>query len=465
MRQIKQRRWKTDLIIYASTSLLLGVICIKWSTAIAVTPLFVFWALIYQKKALLFLVCFGVFFSIGTWRGYQVKTNLDRVSSYINTKVELEGVVNDDPAYSENGQIEAYVSKVQLTNGTAVPGKIRVRGYGFMSRGDTVKVAGKLREGYGPYQAAIYYAEIAIVKKDAGLIAFIRSRFQASLLSIFPEPHGSFGFGLLVGARSGLPPDFAKNLSVVGLTHLIAVSGYNLTIIINACRRVLSGFSPRVGLATSITVIVGFLMITGFSASIVRASMVAGIGLLAWYFGRQVRPILLIVLPAAITSAMNPLFPWSDVGWYLSFGAFSGILLGAPRLVERLGLSSSTFGRLFVESTMAYLATLPIIMLLFGRVSIIAPLVNFLVLPFVPLIMLMVFIAGIIGMISTIIGLWVSIIPSFLISGIIGFVGWSGSLKFSQSEMRISFAQTLALYGLLIFMIVVFRQNRRKMLK
>lgn len=186
-------------------------------------------------------------------------------------------------------------------------------------------------------------------------------------------------------------------LTTVGLTHLIAVSGYNLTILINATRKPLRKVSKFLALMAPIWLIFVFMLLTGFSASIVRAAIVSGLSLLASYYGRSYRPMVLIMISALITLAYNPAYLWSDAGWQLSFLAFYGILIIGPLLEQQLK-PSGMMGKLVIESMSAYVVTLPLIMGLFGNVSLIAPLANLIILPLVPLVMFLAFISGIFGM-------------------------------------------------------------------
>src|SRR5690606_12381438 len=109
------------------------------------------------------------------------------------------------------------------------------------------------------------------------------------------------------------------HLTKVGLIHIVAVSGYNLTIIINACRRLLQKRSRFQTLVLSLSLIGTFLLFTGYSPSIVRAALVSGLSLGLWFLGRRIKPVPLLFLAAAITAGANPLYLWSNIGWYLSF--------------------------------------------------------------------------------------------------------------------------------------------------
>src|SRR5665213_3079382 len=107
--------------------------------------------------------------------------------------------------------------------------------------------------------------------------------------SALPEPLAPFAMGLLVGQRATLPDDIKQDLLMVGLTHIIAVSGYNLTIILHASRRLLAKRSKRLSTFLSFGLIAIFLLLAGTSASIVRAAIVSMLSIVTSYYGRTMK--------------------------------------------------------------------------------------------------------------------------------------------------------------------------------
>jgi competence protein ComEC len=133
-------------------------------------------------------------------------------------------------------------------------------------------LSGKLYTGFGAYRASISYAQLTLLQHHPTYIARLRRQFTAGMQSALPEPLAPFAMGLLVGQRATLPDGVKQDLLMVGLTHIIAVSGYNLTIILQATRRLLAGFSKRLSTGLAVMLIGTFLLLTGYSASIVRAA-------------------------------------------------------------------------------------------------------------------------------------------------------------------------------------------------
>ncbi len=403
---------------------------------------------LYKRFALVLVVALVIGFSLGVARGMQASGSALIVEPFYGKKIVVVGRVVDDPSYADHGQTEVYLSTATIQGGPKIAGKVRVRGYALnLNRGDTVRVEGKLYDGFGSYSASMYYAQITVLQHDEGWAHAVRSRFRTGLLNSLPEPSASLAFGLLVGAKSGLSADLATRLSIVGLTHLVAVSGYNLTIIIRATRRLFVKLSPRISLVFSLLLIVGFLLVTGFSASIVRAAVVSLLSLAAWYFGREPKPAVLLLLAAAITCLLNPMYVRGDIGWYLSFLAFFGILILAPLVSSRLWKSPKLWQQVLVESTAAVVMTAPLIAYTFGRLSIIAPLANMLILPFIPLTMLLSFVAGLTGMISPLFSSFIALPARLMLWLIVKVVEQLSAISWASTSISVSSVQMLALYA------------------
>src|SRR5207237_6670305 len=118
-------------------------------------------------------------------------------------------------------------------------------------------------------------------------------RFSSGMQSALPEPQASFGLGLLIGQRNTLPQEITNQLIMVGLVHIVAVSGYNLTILVRAANRLKLG-SKYQQLLLSLGLISVFVLMTGFRASIVRAPIVSLLILRVWHSGLQVCTIALL---------------------------------------------------------------------------------------------------------------------------------------------------------------------------
>ncbi len=290
-------------------------------------------AALYKRLALL-LVCLLIGLSIGGVQGSRYMEKLTQYEPYYGKKVTLVGRAADDGVYGRQKQLTYDLKHISQVNGEPVElvGKVGVSGFGenMVFRGDTVLITGKLKRGTGAHQGWMSFAKMSVIERETSLLEKVRREFGEGMMTALPEPLASFGLGLLLGQRSTLPKEVHQDLLMVGLVHIIAVSGYNLTIIMRACWKLLGDRSKYQTMVISLLLMGTFLLLTGGSASIVRASLVSGLSLLAWYYGRSFRPVSLILLAASITAIANPLYVWTDLGWYLSFLAFYGVLVLAP---------------------------------------------------------------------------------------------------------------------------------------
>lgn len=372
-----------------------------------------------KRKASFLTISFLLCLFAGFLRGGHFLSNLNVYDSVYKKQVVLHGLVDQDGGYNKYKQISFVLKNIELENGQSLPGKIQVSGFGTNAiyEGDTVQVSGKLYPGYSSYQGRLNYASVQVVKRGDSLIAKLRRKFSAGISNALPEPAAPFAMGILIGQRSTLPEEIKKDLLMVGLTHIIAVSGYNLTIILEASKKIIRS-SKRLSTFLSFFLVGIFLLITGSSASIVRAAIVSTLSLVAGYHGRRIKPLIIILLAAVITCWSNPVYIWSDIGWYLSFLAFFGVLIIAPIIKERfrLRIFESIVGSVALESICAEIMALPYVVHMFGQMSLIGLIANVLIVGLVPLAMLLSLVSGIAGV---------------AFSGIAPIIAWPASVLLS----------------------------------
>lgn len=392
--------------------------------------------------------------TFGWWRGTMFIEQVIAYDSFYDQQVLIMGVAETDAVYSNNSQLTFDISEVKLTQPvqTSLVGRVKIEGFGALAvyRGDVVRVEGKLRRTLGSRQGRISFAQIEVLERSDSIIENTRHRFVSGMLSALPEPLGSFGLGLLVGQRNTLPRSVSEQLSVVGLTHIIAVSGYNLTILVRGTRRVFSKRSKYQSVVASIALLGVFLLFTGFSPSIVRAAIVSILSLLAWYYGRTFRPVLLLLLTAGLTAGWNPLYIWSDIGWYLSFLAFFGILVVAPLLVRRFQKffrRQKSLRLLLLETMCAQLMTMPLIMYIFKEFSTVAILSNLLVAPLVPIAMLLALVAGVSGMLIPALAGWLALPAVLLLTYMLDIAALLARVPHALLSRELHLWQMLFLYG------------------
>jgi ComEC/Rec2-related protein len=457
--QNKKARRTTAICVFLAF-LLVGLFVARYTT-----PLSICWLVLvvilcpisFGKRyiLLLYLCLAGLIF--GWWRGGVWQSGNLQLEQYYDQKVTLVGRATEDSYYGNKSQIQFTVENIAI-NGQRLQGKVQIKGFGepMVYRHDLVEVTGKLYKTRGGKQAGISFSDIDVLARSTSTIENLRREFIAGMQNALPEPAASFATGLLIGQRSLLPDKTSEVLLIAGLTHIVAVSGYNLTIIVKAVRQLLKRFSRFQILALSSTLIYIFLLITGYSPSIVRASLVSMLSLVAWYFGRQFRPILLILLAAAVTGFVNPYYVWADIGWYLSFLAFFGVLVVAPLLQARIFGNKKVplLGSVAIESFAAQIMTLPLIMMIFGRISLVGLLANVIIVPLVPLAMLFGLFAGLAGMTVPAIAGWFALPARLLLNVMLWLTAWFARWPHAQIQRMISPGNLVALYSILLVIII-----------
>ena len=420
-----------------------------------------------RKNGYVFAILMTSMLGFGIWRGTACLHKVDAYQDIFGSSVIVQTTATEDAVYSERRQLVFSANQVFI-DGQGMVGKIEIEGFGvpMVYRGDRIQASGKIFPKRGENIAGMKYATLTVVKKDKSIINSFRREFAAGLQNVLPEPLASFGLGLLIGQRSSLPEDLNEQLIAVGLIHIVAVSGYNLTVLTNLSKRGLQKRSRYQALIGSIVLITLFLLVTGFSPSIVRAAVVSGLSLITWYYGRSMKPVMILLLSAVLTAGVNPLYVWSSIGWYLSFTAFFGVLVLAPLLRERY-LSKKTqekmLPQVLLETFAAQVCTLPIILLIFGRLSVVGVIANLLVVPIVPFAMITSLVAGLYGMVGPFFLGGFLVLPARLIlEYIVSVTGLMASIPHISVIANITALQTAILYSMILLIsVLLFIRNRK----
>jgi competence protein ComEC len=445
---LKKRLHVSWLVAVLAAGIVIGVIAAQyWSELHSVIWLIVgislaalgFWR--GRLYAIVFVLLAGGI--IGLWRGSVGQQELTPYKNIIGYEAAVTGKVSEDPDVGKNGELVLRLGNVTI-EGHALPGMIWVSAGAQpeIKRGDVVTVEGKLSEGFGSFPASMYRAQVVKAERPVpgDVAGRVRDWFADAVRQAVPEPAASLGIGYLVGQRRGLPPELDQALQVAGLTHIVVASGYNLTILVRLARRLFVKVSKYLAALSAGSMIVAFILVTGASPSMSRAGLVAGLSLLAWYYGRKFHPLVLLPFAAAVTLLMNPSYGWNDLGWQLSFAAFGGVMILAP-LAQRYFFGEKkpgTVRQILGETIAAQICTMPILILAFGEFSNVAIIANLLVLPFVPLAMLLTFLAGIgallLPSLASIFGTPASLLLEYMISA----ANYLANVPWAQTQVTIN---------------------------
>jgi competence protein ComEC len=219
--------------------------------------------------------------------------------------------------------------------------------------------------------------------KDSKWFLFLlRESVEHHIARWIPEPESSFLNGILLGSKRAIPDDIQAELKVTGTTHIIAISGANITILLTLLVNILPLYSARVKFFVSAGIASFIATLTGGSASVMRGASVAFLGTGLRWQERRIHALGLMLVPAAIMLIPNPLLLRADPGFQLSFAAYGGLLfLGklCARLVSSLPLLKSlpqTVQSALAETTAASIGTAPISWISFGVIAPLGLIVN-----------------------------------------------------------------------------------------
>jgi competence protein ComEC len=288
------------------------------------------------------------------------------------------------------------------------PGGLRVAAtlprYPEVGPGDRVSTSGRLEplpgdgDGYGTYLRRIGVAatlrgrsldRLGSDGSAASAVESLRRSSGEALTHALPEPEAGLAAGILIGLRDRVDRDLAAAFTTAGVSHIVAISGWNIAIVAALVASLLRGRLGRRGRSiVTLSAIVAYTVAAGASPSVVRAAVMAAVVLLARESGRSGAAATALGWAVVLLLVAEP-GTVADPGFQLSVLATAGLIAWATRIAE--GLRSWRGGRLpgwLAESLgvsfAAEAATLPLVLAGFGRFAVLAPVVNLVVVPLVP---------------------------------------------------------------------------------
>lgn len=345
---------------------------------------------------------FFIFAFLGLWRA---NVNLETTSEFkdwIGIKQEFEGVVVEDVDIRPDKQFitirpKGFRQNILITEMNRVEyfygDEVWVKGnvVEAMNFGD-FDYKGYL-ERHNIYAVMRYPKAITLRQHKGNLLKEKMFRLKSLVIRRIGEqvgePAGSLLLGVLIGAKRGLPDNLINSFQITGTSHIIAISGYNISIIITSLG-VLAYLVGRKGSFWLIgACIIVFVLIAGPSASVVRSAVMGSLLLVAMMIGRPYSIAPALCFAAGVMLLVNPRILFWDVGFQLSFAATIGIVYGGPLLEKIFEKWPNAFGlkSLFITTLSANFATLPILLMSFGVLSLIAPVANIFILPAIPVTM------------------------------------------------------------------------------
>lgn len=218
---------------------------------------------------------------------------------------------------------------------------------------------------------------------EGGLLAVIsdaRQGVRQALREGLPEPQAALVVGVVTGDRTGIPQDLQEAFASSGTSHILAISGQNISLLVGFVFLVYSGGTERRKMPLWLLVIIlmllaAYTIFTGATPAVVRAALMSGVLLASQAVGRRFDPVSALAVSAALMSLVDPDL-LLDAGFLLSFAAMLGLVQVSPLVLSGLNRARvpGLLGVPLSASLGAQLATAPLILLLTGRFSTVSPL-------------------------------------------------------------------------------------------
>lgn len=413
-------------------------------------------------------------FAFGGFRHAFVPQTSDLAQYNVVGAATIEGVIVSEPDFRDDRvQVRLQAEHIQFgadsfeTSGLVLVNAPRLSNIAY---GNRIRVTGQLSTPavYDTFSYADYLARqgvfslmdntiIEVINEGEGNLIFgmlLRSKTHLRRLigAALPDPEAALLTGILLGNERGIDPKLAEDFTRVGASHVIAISGFNMAIIAGLVMGILEKrFKDRRWIATSIGIFVlaVYTLLVGANAAVVRAAIMSSLLFIAPQMNRRSYVPASLALVAILMSFQNPLVLW-DLSFQLSFFAVLGLVLFTEPLES--GFNGLMHGIMpapiakpliaflnepLVVSVAALIMTLPLIILYFGRLSLVSLLVNLLIVPVQALLLLCGGLALIIAIVSPELAQVFFWLDMLLLNWTIGVVRFFGDFTYADVEISL----------------------------
>lgn len=421
-----------------------------------------------------FLFLFSFSLGMARYDLSELKKNNPELAAASEEKAAmLEGKVSDDPTVL--GASLSFTLWVTTIDGKPGRGLVKVSDTDPLplQYGDTVRLKGLVEKpknfkedsgsefDYVSYLAkdGIYYLmkrPHAMLVAEGGFgvrrsLYALRKLFLEKINALYPSPHSALLAGLLIGDKQDLGKDLTNQFRRAGIIHVVVLSGSNITIVANAFAAVLSSLPRAIALSGSALGVILFTLMTGATATVMRASIMALIALLGKASGRSYDPIRTLLVACAIMLLGNPKLLVFDPSFQLSFLSTLGLILFTPYFEKWLAFLPERFEiraiAIVTFATQAFVT--PFLLYQVGQVSLVALLVNFLILGFIPATMLVGFISIGLGFVASWFAYPAVFATYYLLAYELGITHFFSSLPFAALEVSFPFWLVVVSYAII----------------
>ena len=320
--------------------------------------------------------------------------------------VSFSAVITDEPQPSQ----KVLILTVNAMSPLAGEVKILAPPTGDFSYGDMLKISGIIvrPDTYGG-DPIVFSPKITTISHHNGLwirekLIDLKLAILKNFEAVLPNDEAALLGGITFGSKVNFSAELKNAMALSSTTHLVAVSGYNITIVILAAESIFGQFfSRRKTCIFSIILVVLFVLMTGLQSSAIRAAIVGSIAIFAKETGRAFSIRNAIAVTAAIMVLWNPMMLTGNAGFELSFLSLIGIVYLGPALKKLFDCTDAGFldwKECGITTLSAQLAVMPVLIMTFGQFSATAIFANILILATVPLAMFLGFLLAIFGFIS-----------------------------------------------------------------
>ncbi len=407
------------------------------------------------------------------WGDFQIQKGF---SAPFDRKINFSGIVSN---YPQKGASQ----KIAVDLETPYKGKILVtlKPYPEFNYGDKLNFVGTIKKPGGSYANYLAKNEISAVSvypktnpiktnqgsKIKSILFSFKEKFVLALQKILPQEESALASGLTLGERSEFSKNLKDAMSNSGTTHIVALSGYNITVIVSTAAFLFAFyFRKNIAFIMTLALILGFVLMTGAEASVARAAIMGSVALLGKQIGRIYSLRNAMSVSAFLMILQNPKILAFDIGFQLSFLALMGIAYISPAIKIFLKLENKGIAQwkeILISTASAQLAVLPILISSFGKFSILSILANVLILWLIPFTMGVGFFAGFLGFfsyyLSQILGWFLHLFLYYELAVINFFGKIAMPLKISFGVLGI-----IIYYALLILFVVYAKRKTQRQL-